>query len=148
MELTEQISNDIDELFRFSIKHGFREPFGIGYYQRTARPDVELQYIYYLAGLVKHSMEKYKRNWISVDGNTITCNNNTVAFQETGGFKRLYEDEKRQEMKDKLDLELASKTLRDYKSTRRMARIGFGIALALAVFELVKFFIERKIFRT
>ena len=48
------------------------------------------------------------------------------------------EKEKIEYEKSKIDLELAKKMLKEYPKTKWIARIGFGIAVVLAVLELIK----------
>lgn len=140
MELTEQQARDIDEILAFAVERGFPNGFDVSYYQRAVLPELEKSYLYYLTGLANHYMNKYGRKWINIDyGKSFTCNNHTKAFLENGGFKKIYEDERKQELKNEIELKLAEKTLKGYPLTRFFAWAGFFIALIVAGFELYKF---------
>ena len=64
--------------------------------------------------------EKYLQKLISAD--------NYIAEKEKIEFE-----------KSKIDLDLASKMLKDYNVTKWIARVGFFIALMLAVLEIIKY---------
>lgn len=76
-------------------------------------------------------------------------------FLESGGFSKVYDDIVTQQItakekeeieikKAKTDLELAEKSLKDYKWTKWMSRIAFFISLGLAVLELIKWFKQQQ----
>ena len=140
MELTRQHANDINEILKFSVEMGFLKNFDVSYYHSTKHPELSLSYIYYLTGLLQTYMKKYDRNWIYLDGKVIACNNHTEAFCNIGGFMKVYEDEMRQEMKEKIDLSLAQKTLKTYKSTQIVAWTSLGISVVLFILQLLKIF--------
>ena len=83
----------------------------------------------------------------------IRSNGVTKVFLEQGGYTQSEKEEKilakkeeeKQRLefeKTKVDLELAKKMLKEYPKTKWFARIGFFLAVTLAIFELMKFFIE------
>jgi hypothetical protein len=139
MELSAQNAKDIDDILKLAVERGLLNGFDIGYYQSTIHPDLDKSYLYYLAGLMASYMKEYGRNWITLDhGRIFTCNNNTKGFLESGGFQKIYNDEKMQELKDEIELNLARKTLKDYPFTKWIAWIGFLIAFGLAILEIAK----------
>ena len=140
MELTKQHAKDIDEMLRFCVEMGFLKNFDVSYYQRTKRPDYSSAYVFYLVDMLRTYMRKYDRKWVYNEGKTLACNNHTEAFCDGGGFMKIYEDEERQEMKEKIDLKLAQETLKTYGWTQLAAWIGFGVSIVLFVLQLLKIF--------
>lgn len=79
----------------------------------------------------------------------ITRTVHTKEFLKNGGFvadyNKLVEQSNKERDKEELeirktktDLELAEKTLKDYKTTKLLSRIAFLVSLGLAILELVK----------
>jgi hypothetical protein len=79
----------------------------------------------------------------------------TGNFLKSGGFTKIYESEqieskKQARQKDlelrktETDLELAEKSLKDYKWTKWMSRIAFFISICLATLELIKWLKQGK----
>jgi|GEM_PF-2409345 len=74
----------------------------------------------------------------------------TQSFKDNGGFMSLFNEKiKEKEFKNierrsrEVNLELAEKTLKEFPKTKWFARIGFGIAVILALKELIMIFIVR-----
>ena len=71
------------------------------------------------------------------------CNNGgwTKYIEETEKEKEdIKADQIIQRRKAKIDLDLAEKMLKDYPNTRRIAWIGFGVAVVLGIVQLLQLF--------
>jgi hypothetical protein len=76
-----------------------------------------------------------------------------IHVLQSGGFKNFMDELKKDELEqvrvrqlqtrnDEANLELTTKTLKDFPITKRRATIAFWIAIALALLEIVKLFIK------
>jgi len=119
-----------------------------GYGTLTPEFDAEKEFSRYI-----HILESYKvcKSNATKEGKYIMSNSYTLQFQKLGGFKKAYADlkekKKRENLeikKTKIDLELSEKILKEYPKTKWFARIGFILAVALAIFEIIKFILELK----
>lgn len=79
----------------------------------------------------------------TMDGEFIKSNTSTMYFKSQGGFKKVYDNllknSQKEEIdfeKSKVDLDLAKKMLKEFPKTKWFARIGFAIAILLALKEL------------
>jgi hypothetical protein len=119
-----------------------------GYHTLTPGFDAEKEFSRYI-----HILESYRvcKSNVTKGGKYIMSNSYTLQFQKLGGFKKVYADLIKKEEKEsleikktKIDLELSEKILNEYSKTKWFARIGFLLAVALVIFEIVKFIIELK----
>lgn len=82
----------------------------------------------------------------------ISSNPRTFQLYQQGGFKKIYKELKEKKKQNKIDLEkskidlkLAKETLKEFPKTKWFARIGFTLAVILAIKELVLLFFKDKI---
>ena len=115
--------------------------------QKTLFPDEEMQNI----ERILEWMDTYSHipRIIKYEDFYITRTVHTKEFLKNGGFVADYNELVEQSNKEKeikeleirktrTDLELAEKTLKDYKTTKLLSRIAFIISLGLAILELIK----------
>lgn len=101
LELTEQVAKDLNEIIAKALEKGkpHSDGFDIIWYKKC-RPDFSESYCYHLATLMDYLNEKYKRNWISVQGAhlSISITHSTQYFYEQGGYLKIYQEEKREQL--------------------------------------------------
>jgi len=119
-----------------------------GYGSLTPDFDAEKEFTRYV-----HILESFNvcKSNATKEGKYVISNSYTLQFQKQGGFKKAYADQKDKKKKEnleirktKIDLELSEKMLKEYPKTKWFARIGFILAVALAVFEIIKFIKQLK----
>lgn len=84
---------------------------------------------------------------VTKDGKSGQANSSTFVFKKQGGFESINERLKKENHKTELelkknevDLDLAKKTLKEFPKTKLFARVGFAIAIVLALKELYLLF--------
>ncbi len=94
-----------------------------------------------------HVLDKYNvcECFFNSDSEFGRKNEMTFHFKKRGGFKVLYDNLKLQDKKDKLehkknkiDIELAERTLKEFKRTKFLAWSGFVIGFILLIKELLE----------
>lgn len=110
-------------------------------------PDLHLDQISNLLDEMEYIKPEVFKRFKKGATSPIQANGLTIPFLETGGFTEIktkisLEKQKAEEKeiiefeKSKVDLELAKKTLKEFPRTKWFARIGFVIAVVLALKEL------------
>ena len=129
------------------------KPLSVHEIKNNIFPELTEDEITLLLTKISNSSDPIAKVTISDYTECIEKNGITERFLKQGGFSEIekeeVENQKKQEYKEKLelekteiDLDLAKRMLKEYPKTKWFARFGFFIAVGLAFFEIIKFIFE------
>ena len=143
--------NDLDKILHFISAAPSRRVMypNVKYIQRELFPNYNNDQIISLLNKIKHKRPDILIYKTSSAGDLIKTTGLTQSFLDQGGFteierkqniesRKSLEKENLEYEKTKVDVELATKMLKEFPKTKWFARIGFIIAVILALKELIE----------
>lgn len=147
--------NDLDKILHFISAAPSRRVMypNVKYIQRELFPNYNSDQIISLLNEIKHKRPDILIYKTSSAGDLIKITGLTQSFLDQGGFTEIerkqnialqksLEKESFEHEKTKVDLELATKMLKEFPKTKWFARIGFIIAVILALKELIEWLVK------
>jgi hypothetical protein len=133
LELTEQKAKDLNAICQFALNKGINENFAISYYQRETQTH-NIEYLRHLLDIAKQFYNINKAIDLS-DGYNVRATHNTKEFLESGGFLRIYNQEKEVSEVRELNRQQLQSVIDTNKSVRRTNRtiIGTSVITVLIV---------------
>jgi hypothetical protein len=142
----------LDQILHFTLKNEGSNihPSSI---KKELFPDLHEDEIKVMISIIAQYNPKVITTYSGNISQTIMSNGITKPFLDNGGFTKI-QIEKAQEQKliiekenlefekSKLDLELAKKNLKEFPKIKLRANIGLGIAIILAIVQLIQWIIE------